>query len=93
MPEQTARIDGQTLPLADCVWAIWAPCGCPAGELAATCWDKTFATEQQAWAEIHPDHRERQQRQRQGYRLQLTSRDQADAIDPMAPCPHEKASQ
>lgn len=89
MPELMVQIDGQTLPLTDCVWITWAPCGCPVGALTAAYGDEAHATEQQAWQEKYPLKRERDRYQRQGYRLELMGWPRYRAeINLAARCPH-----
>jgi hypothetical protein len=92
MPELMVEIDGQLLPLTNCTWITWAPCGCPCGALTAAFGDEAFATEQQAWQEQYPLKRERDKYQRQGYRLELMSWERYLAeVDLAAKCPHVKA--
>lgn len=85
-------IDDKTLPLTNCVWITWAPCGCPCGALTAAFGDEAFATEEQAWREKYPLKRERDRYQRQGYRLELMGWDRyCKDIDLAVRCPHVKA--
>ncbi|GAA1065285.1 hypothetical protein [Streptomyces asiaticus] len=91
MPDLLVQIDDKTLPLTNCVWITWAPCGCPCGALTAAYEDDAHATEQQAWQEIYPLKRDRDKYQRQGYRLELMSWDRyRDEIDLAKRCPHVK---
>ncbi|MEC4016015.1 hypothetical protein [Streptomyces sp. H27-D2] len=62
-PQLMVQIDGQTLPLTDCVWVEFAPCGCPCQALHAAYDNSAHATEEQARAEFNIN--------RQGYRLEL----------------------
>lgn len=68
------QIDDQTLPLKDCVWAEYRPCGCACGVMTAD-WgdDEVFATEQQAWQEMYPLKRERDQAIKKGFTLKLVT--------------------
>ncbi|MFJ2676340.1 hypothetical protein [Streptomyces sp. NPDC087525] len=91
MPELMVQIDGQTVPLGNCVWITWAPCGCPCGVLNAAFGDEVFATEEQAWREKFPTKRERDKYQRQGYHLELMGWDRYRRdIDLAARCPHAR---
>ncbi|WP_030917475.1 hypothetical protein [Streptomyces sp. NRRL B-24720] len=90
MPELMVQIDDQTVPLTNCVWITWAPCGCPCGALTAAYGDTAHATESQALAEIWPTKRERTKYTRQGYRVELMGWDRYRAdVDLAAKCPHE----
>ncbi|WP_438479147.1 hypothetical protein [Streptomyces asiaticus] len=71
MPDLLVQIDDKTLPLTNCVWITWAPCGCPCGALTAAYEDDAHATEQQAWQEIYPLKRDRDKYQRQGLVVDL----------------------
>lgn len=93
MPDLKVDIDGQTLPLTNCVWITWAPCGCPCGALTAAFGDEAFATEEQAWREKFPTKRERDKYQRQGYRIELMGWDRyRKDINLAARCPHIKGA-
>ncbi|MFF2940851.1 hypothetical protein ACFVSQ_13510 [Streptomyces niveus] len=92
MPDLMVRIGKETLPLTNCVWITWAPCGCPCGALTAAYGNEAHATEEQAWQEQYPLKRERAKYQRQGYRLELMGWPRYRAeIDLAARCPHVKA--
>lgn len=94
MPELLVQIDGKTLPLTTCVWITWAPCGCPCGALTAAYGDTAYATEDQAWREIHPLKRERTKYQKQGYRLELMGWDRYRSdINLAGKCPHTKGAE
>lgn len=91
MPQLKVEIDGEFIALTDCTWITWAPCGCPCGALTAAYGDQAHATEDQAWREIYPLKRDRDTRQRQGYRLELMSWDRYRAeVDLSVRCPHVK---
>lgn len=92
MPELMVQIDGHMLPLSNCTWITYAPCGCPCGALTAAFGDEAFATEAQAWREHYPLKRERDKYQRQVYRMELMSWDRyRTEVDLAAKCPHVKA--
>lgn len=85
------EIDGQAVPIEDCDWVMWAPCGCAPGVLVA----RVAATEEDAWREFCPNKRERTHRQRDGYRLELVTHERwrSEIADLMrVKCPHEEAS-
>ncbi|WP_126898181.1 hypothetical protein [Streptomyces sp. WAC 01325] len=92
MPELKVEIDGGLHALSNCTWITYMPCGCPCGALTAAIGDEAFATEEQAWQEIHPLKRERDKYRRQGYRLELMSWPRYRAeVDLSVRCPHVKA--
>lgn len=64
-----AEIDGVATPLDECEWVLWAPCGCVPGVLVAD----EAPTEDAAWREFYPTKRERDRKQRQGYRMELVT--------------------
>ena len=83
-----AEIDGEAVPLADCDWVLWAPCGCAPGVLVA----REAATEDAAWREFYPKKRDRDRMQRDGYRMELVThaRWREEISELMrTPCPHE----
>ena len=89
-PAAAARVvelDGKTVPLADCDWVEWAPCGCPVGTAAG----RNVATEGDAWKDFYPREADRERAQKQGYRWELMTHDRwsAEVADLMiAGCPH-----
>jgi hypothetical protein len=68
------QIDDQTLPLADCVWVEYRPCGCACSVMNAD-WGGgvVFATEDQARRELTPLKRERDKAIKQGFTLKLVT--------------------
>ncbi|GAA2107648.1 hypothetical protein [Streptomyces synnematoformans] len=93
MPDLLVRVDGTAVPLSDCVWVMFRPCGCPCGVLTAAYGDIAHATEAQAWHEFFPTKREREKYQRQGLRLELMVFDRyRREIDLAAKCPHGKSA-
>lgn len=89
------QVDGKTLPLTDCCWIEYRPCGCPCSALTADWGDgeNTFATEAQTRKHLSPTKRERDKAAREGYRLELLSWDRYRAeIDHAARCPHLKGT-
>lgn len=71
MPQLMVQIGDQTVPLTDCVWIEYAPCGCPCSVLTAAYGDTAHATEEQARYHLCPTKRERDKAIRQGFRLEL----------------------
>jgi hypothetical protein len=91
MPELLARIGDQTVPLHDCCWVEYAPCGCPVSFVMAALKDgsHTVATEDDARRRIEPNQRTRDKQIRQGYRLELMTIDRYRAeIDLTVRCTH-----
>lgn len=87
MPELMVQIDDTTVPLKDCCWVEYAPCGCPCGALTAAYGDEAHATEDQARREFCPTKKERDKAARQGFRLKLMTFDRYRAeIDLLARC-------
>jgi hypothetical protein len=82
-----AEIDGKPVPLAECDWVLWAPCGCPTG----VCVARRALTEDDALKEFWDTRREAVRRRREGYRVELMThaRWSAEVMDLMRhPCPH-----
>jgi hypothetical protein len=91
MPELKVEVDGALHALSNCTWITFAPCGCPIGALTAAYGNTAHATEEQAWQQQYPLKRDRDKRQRQGYRLELMSWNRYRAeVDLSVRCPHAK---
>ncbi|MEU8829422.1 hypothetical protein [Streptomyces sp900116325] len=71
MPDLMVQIDGQTLPLKDCSWSMWAPCGCMVAISLAVGGEQILATEEQAHKNHSPRKRDRDREIRLGYRWEL----------------------
>ena len=87
-----AEIDGQMVPLRQCDWVKWAPCGCPVG--LAVAGEGYAVTEQDAWKEFYDRKRDADRARRAGYRIELVTHTRWGAeIMPLmtAPCPHRPA--
>lgn len=90
----SVEIDGKHIPLADCDWVLWAPCGCPAGVTVAQSRGGHIvnATEDAAWREFWERKRDIDRRKRQGYRVELMTHERysAEVYDLMRAhrCPH-----
>lgn len=84
-----AEIDGQTVPLSECDWVKWAPCGCPVGVTVA----RYAATEHDAWKAFYDRKRDIDRAQRQGYSMELVTHARwgAQVMHLMtSPCPHKE---
>jgi hypothetical protein len=56
----TTLIDGQPVPIADCIWLEQRPCGCTTAAVVAVVPDAwTIATAEQAMEHFNPTRRER----------------------------------
>lgn len=83
-----AEIDGLAVPLSDCDWVKWAPCGCPTGVTVA----RYAVTEAEAWKAFYDRKRDIDRAQRQGYRMELVTHARWGAeIKPKMTtrCPHK----
>jgi hypothetical protein len=83
-----AEIDGHAVPLSDCDWVKWAPCGCPVGVTVA----RLAVTEEEAWKAFYDRKRDIDRAQRRGYRMELVTHARwgAEVKHLMAsPCPHK----
>ena len=85
-----AEISGQLVPLSDCDWVKWAPCGCPVGVARA---GEDFAvTEEDAWSEFYDRKRDSDRARRAGARMELVTQARwAAEIMPLmlARCQHQ----
>lgn len=93
MPELLVRIDDKTVPLHDCAWVEYAPCGCAVSVMVAAMRDGTraLATEDDARRHLDPKKRDRDKAIRQGYRLELMTMDRyRTEVDLAVRCPHPK---
>lgn len=82
------ELEGKIVPVADCDWVLYAPCGCPIGLTVAA----AAPTEDPAWESHYPRKRERDARRRDGYRMELMTRDRwaAEVMPAMrAGCQHQ----
>ena len=88
----SATIDGKHVPLTECDWVLWGPCGCPFGvSMAATAHGVRAADEDAAWKCLFVTKREIDQAKRRGDRLELMSHERycAEVSDRMiVRCPH-----
>ncbi|MFJ9740874.1 hypothetical protein [Streptomyces sp. NPDC101166] len=93
MPELLIRLNDQTVPLHDCCWIEWAPCGCAVSVVMAAMDDgsRALPTEDAARRHLEPNKRNRDKQIRQGYRLELMAMDRYRAeVDLAIRCPHPK---
>ncbi|MGC5534301.1 hypothetical protein [Streptomyces sp. SR-10] len=71
MADLMVQIDGETVPLKDCAWSMWAKCGCMVAISMAVSGDRILATEEQAHKNHSPRKRDRDREIRNGYRWVL----------------------
>jgi len=69
----SVEINGKQVPLTECDWVMWAPCGCPQGVTVAAlpASGRVIATEDAAWKEFYDRKRDSDRARRQGLRLEL----------------------
>jgi hypothetical protein len=90
MPELLVRIEDKTIPLHDCTWVEYAPCGC-AVSVVMSDGSRALPTEDDARRHLAPKKRDRDKAIRQGYRLELMTMDRYRAeVDLAVRCPHPK---
>lgn len=85
------EIDGQAVPLDECDWVLWMPCGCAGGVTVA----RLSLTEEDAWKEFFDRKRDRDRKRRQGYRMELVTQERwkSEISESMRKeCPHKKES-
>lgn len=85
----SAEIDGRNVPLHDCDWVLWGPCGCPFGVSVG----RYSPTEEMAWKSFYERKRDREKAQRSGERLELMSHQRwCDEVAERMKgrCPHDK---
>lgn len=75
MADLMVQIDGETVPLADCNWSMWAECGCMVAITMAVIDSLVLATAEQAHKDHSPRKRDRDRETRLGYRWELITTD------------------
>lgn len=93
MPELLVLIENKPVPLHDCAWVEYAPCGCAVSVVVAAMHDgsRALPTEDDARRNLDPKKRDRDKAIRQGYRLELMTMDRYRAeVDLAVRCPHPK---
>lgn len=91
--EHSVVINGERLPLHECDWVMFAPCGCAAGITVADLKDSRYqsapiVTVDQAWEHMYDSRAERVRDQDLGFRFELMPR--RDSIDLIrAGCTHD----
>lgn len=93
MPELLVVIDDKPVPLNDCAWVEYAPCGCAVSVILAAMSDgsRALTTEDHVRHHLDPKKRDRDKAIRQGYRLELMTMDRYRAeVDLAVRCPHPK---
>jgi hypothetical protein len=92
-----AGIGGKLVPLADCDWALWKPCGCLSA-VAVACLPQAgqmVATEEAAWKEFYDRAAQRKQAAKAGMRVELITHERwkRELMEPFGkPCPHKEPS-
>lgn len=68
-----AEIGGQQVPLTDCDWVLWGPCGCPFGVTVGATKNGSIvhATEESAWRSFYDTLRDIRKALRRGEHLEL----------------------
>ncbi|MGQ4513623.1 hypothetical protein [Streptomyces sp. DW26H14] len=90
MPELLVSIDGETLPLRSCHWVLLGPDDCA----YASEYGDGAADAEQAHKNLRPYKRDRDRETRQGYHVELLSKQQwRDKAMPcfLGKCAHRKA--
>ncbi|AWT42606.1 MULTISPECIES: hypothetical protein [Streptomyces] len=72
MPELLVQIGGKTLPLRSCHWVLFGPNDCA----YASEYGDGASSAEQAHANFTPRQRDRDRQTRQGYHVELLSKDQ-----------------
>jgi hypothetical protein len=91
--EHSVVINGERLPLHECNWTMFAPCGCVSGVMVADLSDRRYqrdaiTTVEQAWEHMYDSRIERERDQKRGFRFELMPR--CESIDLMkGDCQHE----
>lgn len=88
-----AEIGGTTIPLADCDWVLWEPCGClqAISVAASRTTDRVVATEEDAWKAFYDYAAERKKAAKAGMRVELITHERwrSELMEPFGkPCPH-----
>ena len=83
-------VGGEDVPLNDCDWVLWNPCGCPRGVAMA----RYFRTEDAAWLSFFGTWKAASlaQRNEQGLRVELMTHERYSAeVFPLmtGACPHK----
>lgn len=68
------ELDGQTVPLSDCLWVLRRPCGCAVGLLLGRC----ATSEDEALADFFSVKEEYEAKRNQGYRTELVTKARCD---------------
>lgn len=85
------EIDGVTVPLDDCDWVLWAPCGCPWGVTKA---GSDYCTkEDEVWRIHFSTARAVESAKKKGYSIELVTHEKwnAEIVGPFRnECPHKE---
>ena len=70
------EVEGEMVPLTDVNWLLRQPCGClQAVSLAANGDDVYAASEPQAWGEFYDTKKEISKAQREGYKIEVITKE------------------
>jgi hypothetical protein len=64
-------VDGKPVPIEDCSWYYYAPCGCCYGATIAQSGGRVLATEEDAWRDFWSRSDQRRKKQAAGYRFEI----------------------
>jgi hypothetical protein len=68
----SVEIDGKPVPLDECNWVMWGPCGCPWGvTMCGVHRSYRVITEDDAWKQFYDRKKERDIARRCGTRMEL----------------------
>lgn len=87
-----AEADGRIVPLHECDWTLWKPCGCLQAIAVAATTDHVVATEDDAWKQFYDYAAERKKAAKDGMRVELIThaRWRSELMDAFGkPCPHK----
>ena len=87
-----AEADGRIVPLHECDWALWKPCGCLQAIAVAAMTGHVVATEDDAWKQFYDRASSRKVARRGGMRVELVTHERwkRDLMEPFGkPCPHK----
>ncbi len=89
-----AEVEGKPVPLDQCDWVLWKPCGCLQAIAVASIPGHLIATEEQAWKQFFRAADGRRKARVAGLHVGLTTHQRwvADLMEGFGkPCPHGEA--
>ena len=87
-----AEVGGKLVPLADCDWVLWQPCGCMQAIAVASAPGHVVATEEDAWRQFYDRAASRKVARKGGMRVELITHERwkRELMEPFGkPCPHK----